>query len=257
MEKQISENFRNWACSLSGCDGGNPDADIWVCGIEWGGNRTEDYYQNDLRKEIEAGAYIPEAEYNWEEQLKYRYGISFAKLYTAIYGHDVGADLSYLSNKEHKVFKLNLYPIPFRNTDASIWNKYNLKKTTGINDKFSYAIWCQLNRFPAISNFINGTDSDNESIIYSPKIIIGTGISYASDFLQCFASGNLSQGVRLANIEANGEKREYFYGYLDKLRPDGKRTLIVVTPFLSGRYGLNSNALLQEMGDKIRSLAEF
>jgi len=31
----IPKNFQDWACSLSGCDGGNLEADIWwLCGIE-------------------------------------------------------------------------------------------------------------------------------------------------------------------------------------------------------------------------------
>jgi len=30
------ERFYEWATSLSGCDGGNTEADIWLCGIEWG-----------------------------------------------------------------------------------------------------------------------------------------------------------------------------------------------------------------------------
>ena len=32
----VSPQFRAWACSLSGCDGGNPNAPLYLCGIEWG-----------------------------------------------------------------------------------------------------------------------------------------------------------------------------------------------------------------------------
>lgn len=32
----IPNNFKEWACSLSGCDGGDINADTWLCGIEWG-----------------------------------------------------------------------------------------------------------------------------------------------------------------------------------------------------------------------------
>ncbi len=37
----VPENFKDWACSLSGCDGGNLKADTWLCGIEWGGGSAE------------------------------------------------------------------------------------------------------------------------------------------------------------------------------------------------------------------------
>ncbi len=33
----LKKEFIQWATSLSGCDGGNPEADIWLSGIEWGG----------------------------------------------------------------------------------------------------------------------------------------------------------------------------------------------------------------------------
>ena len=38
MITKIPDNFKKWACSLSGCDGGNLMADTWLCGIEWGGS---------------------------------------------------------------------------------------------------------------------------------------------------------------------------------------------------------------------------
>lgn len=34
-------------------------------------------------------------------------------------------------------------------------------------------------------------------------------------------------------------------------------TTLVVIPFPSGRFGLNSNALLQKFGDRIREIARF
>lgn len=32
----VNETFAKWAKSYSGCDGGNPERSIWLCGIEWG-----------------------------------------------------------------------------------------------------------------------------------------------------------------------------------------------------------------------------
>lgn len=52
-----------------------------------------------------------------------------------------------------------------------------------------------------------------------------------------------------ATLLANGpEKRTIYWTILDG-------TLLVVLPFLSGRYGLNSNALLQAAGEKIAALS--
>lgn len=43
MQQQVKE----WACSFSGCDGGNPNAPIWLCGIEWG-LRVKDGVANNI-----------------------------------------------------------------------------------------------------------------------------------------------------------------------------------------------------------------
>ncbi|MEC4686653.1 MAG: hypothetical protein VST71_13100 [Nitrospirota bacterium] len=51
----MNENMRLWACSLSGCDGGNINSDIWLCGIEWGGGSDGNYYEKDLPQEINKG----------------------------------------------------------------------------------------------------------------------------------------------------------------------------------------------------------
>jgi len=32
----LVENFKEWACSFSGCDGGDLKSPVWLCGIEWG-----------------------------------------------------------------------------------------------------------------------------------------------------------------------------------------------------------------------------
>jgi hypothetical protein len=59
---ELKTNFIQWACSLSGCDGGNPKADIWISGIEWGYNKNdktqEEYYKVDLAQEIANGEYF-------------------------------------------------------------------------------------------------------------------------------------------------------------------------------------------------------
>ena len=36
VEVKKIENFKKWLCSFSGCNGGNPRANIWISGIEWG-----------------------------------------------------------------------------------------------------------------------------------------------------------------------------------------------------------------------------
>lgn len=248
----IDRQFSDWACSLSGCDGGNPHASIWICGIEWGLNQDDTdqkkYYGTELPAEI--GAFDPDTftapkRYDWKNTMEGRspYGRSFAKLYTAIQGEPVGSYDSYIRNQcptGDEIFKLNLYPIAFNSTDDSLWGTYGLSEITGLQDKYIYRTWCFLNRFPAISRLVD---------TYRPRVIIGTGTSYLIDFMTCFAGTDASRGVLGSDVIGTDKTRRRYYWLR---RQNG--TLIVVIPFFSGSSGLNSNALLQEMGERIGSL---
>lgn len=56
----VKPEFKDWACSYSGCDCGDIKSQIWLCGIEWGfskeyGDSSEqyelkkkDYYTKEL-----------------------------------------------------------------------------------------------------------------------------------------------------------------------------------------------------------------
>lgn len=247
----LSNEFIDWACSLSGCDGGNPKADIWVCGIEWGhtgGEKAlEEYYTKELPGEIARGNYYPSGSYDWKHSLTYRYGISVAKLYSAIIGQKV-EDYRKIAEdcNGSELFKMNLYPIAFNNTNEDLWHKYGLNTVTGFEEKQLFKTWCFLNRFPSISDFVNE---------HKPKLIIGTGISYLTDFFVCFAGSkgvNTTINTENLGLQTPGNKpnsRKLFWAKLD----NGVTTLVVV-PFFSGSYGLNSDILLQETGSIIRKL---
>jgi hypothetical protein len=95
---KINENYKKWACSLSGCNGGNIKADTWICGIERGSGYKD--YQKDLTVDINQGKIDnPSDKYNWELQNKRRYGQSFAKLYTTI--HNVSDDYNIKNYKNY------------------------------------------------------------------------------------------------------------------------------------------------------------
>ena len=121
--KPEKKTFVEWTCSLSGCDGGNPDAPIWICGIEWGFSKRdgdpENYYKNILPHEITKGAYTPPSQkYDWDESVKFIYGRAIAKLYASINGESVSNYLEVIKKCDgSEIFKLNLYPIAFNSTD--------------------------------------------------------------------------------------------------------------------------------------------
>ena len=173
-----------------------------------------------------------------------------AKLYYAIKGNNLlednlsGKKYNYkkiADEKDNKLFKTNLYPIPFKSTDPELWRKHKLNELTGFDEKHLFKTWCFLHRFPAISKMVS-TKSP------TPKLIIGTGISYLTDFFACYAGAtNIDTVIKVGKLSKTKE-RSYYWAKLSN------GTTLVVIPFFSSQSGLNSDDLLQEMGEKIRDL---
>lgn len=130
----MEKTFNDWLLSFAGCDGGNVEADTWLCGIEWGykdsfeAERNE-YYKNGLLDEIKQGHVENDPDYDFftEESFKHQYNLKFYKLYIAIFGE----------NAKQELLKLNLSPIAFREDDADLWNE-DIAKATGIKTKSEY-----------------------------------------------------------------------------------------------------------------------
>lgn len=239
--KELSENFIKWACSLSGCDGGSPDAKIWISGIEWGFiGDPSNYYKNELPAEIAKGEYKPDLqEYPWKHSFTYPYGKSLAKLYCAIKGYDVKNYQEIAHKKNNELFKTNLYPIAFNSIDPSLWKYYKIDELTGFAEKNLFKTWCFLHRFPAIAKLAREK---------SPKLIIGTGVSYLTDFFACYAGNtNINTTINIGKLTRTKD-RSYYWAKLSN------GTILVVIPFFSSQFGLNSDYLLQEMGEKIKEL---
>ncbi len=246
---KLNTKFIEWASSLSGCNGGNPRAEIWVCGIEHGlgkSDNPENYYSNKLPQEIAKGAFTPSEKYDWRSHLKYGYGRSLAKLYSAVKGRDI-RNYKELANENdnHQIFQLNLYPIAFNSVKSDLWKQNKMPELTGFEEKHLFKTWCFLHRFPKISKMVSKTG-------YSPKLIIGTGVNYLTDFFSCFAGASgIDTPIHIGIIpisEKNKKKRIYYWAKLSN------GTLLVVIPFFSSQSGLNSDYLLQKMGEEIRNL---
>lgn len=238
--KNLDRNFIDWSCSLSGCNGGDPDADIWVSGIEYGIDKKEnkDYYSKSLKEEIQGGECSKRKTYKFKDVIKYRYHRNVIKLYCAIKKIDIEEHEKVAEESKGKeIFKLNLYPIAFRSTNPNLWKEHGLCEITGFAEKRLYQTWCFLHRFPAISKIVKKE---------SPKLIIGTGVSYLTDFFACYA-GAINMNTPI-NSDEVGEGRKYYWSRLNN------GTVLVVIPFFSSPSGLNSNNLLQKMGGKIREL---
>ena len=234
--------FKKWALDFSGCDGGDIGSpqrrSVWLCGIEWGGGHDAESLANSMSLDHS----IPPSGYeSWEENLAYRFNWQAMKLLAAIENNEVSAYKKYAQDIKPFVegssgfFKINLYPIAFKNTNFENW-KSEFSSMTNLNGKSEYLAWCERYRFPVLRKWASE---------YKPKLIICLGKSYASEFSKAFYEPEREL------TKEHIEERELFWGQ----NSDG--TLVVVIPFMVNRNGLTKNMSIQKFGSRIAELLEL
>lgn len=251
---QAKESFSNWAKTLVGCDGGDiARSDTWVCGIEWGyakekGQSADDYdqmlrkyYSEGLVAEMGRTAGHTHDTYDISAEASYRFGEKLAKLHAVIEGNHASQYREVAAKSSGtEIFKLNLYPIAFPETADYYWQKYELEYATGIQTKELYRVWCCLNRFPIFAGLVE---------THQPRLIVGTGVGYLTQFALAFGGRDIEGFERVClepASEKNGKAREMYVGMIRN------STLLVVTPFFGHPSGLNSDHLIQQVGNEIR-----
>lgn len=236
----IKEEFAKWATGYSGCDGGDigspASPSTWVCGIEWGG----DYISyNWLKEELETqddcdhfGGYD-----TGKENTDYPYNRNTMKLLAAIDGLQVSdykkfaIDIKPFVKGQKGYFKMNLFPLPFKNTSGERW-KIWIHELTGLSTKHEYVEWCRSNRFIFFRESLKK---------HKPKLVVCFGKSYKDDFFNAFCG----EGAKVTNEKIGG--RDLYWSRCEN-------TFVTVCPFPTSRYGLNSNKLLQDFGVRIRNI---
>ncbi len=236
----VGQKFSDWANSFAGCDGGNIRGRIWFCGIEFGGK--EDF---NLEKVNEPIHYSEDQLNEW---FKVQYDQKTLKLYASILGEGIDED-KYKEvaiqrkafDKDSDVFKMNLYPLAFKDTSDDLWNK-DFYNATGIPTKEIYRAYCQIYRFKTINSWV----IKNKDTL---KLIICTGLSYTKDFIMAFEG---MEGVHREPKEKMVMDKSMKYKVIN-----GDRTLLVIIPFLGWRkYDLYSNELIKEFGKEINNLCQ-
>jgi hypothetical protein len=238
----MSVNLDEWACSFSGCDGGNPNSNIWLCGIEPAYEHAtamerEYYYKNGLPEEIENGEHKLNRNYNFftDESMSFPFNLAFSKLYSVIQNGNV----SDMKNNTGEILKLNLSPIAFNKDDDSFWGE-SLVEATGIKTKTEFVEYLNtLNRF---------TDITKQ---HSPKLIVCIGNGYRDDFLRGFF-GNEKIEFKYETVKPESSNKNQNNRYIYHAKHND--TVLVVTPFSTSTNGLNSDQLLQSVGERIKEL---
>lgn len=238
----VSEQFFKWATGFSGCDGGDigspSSRSIWFCGIEWGGEHPADEHElthSIFTKNLEQ----PNDGYQeWTENIAYIFNWQAMKLLNAIHGGSVLDYKKFAYTNQPFVkgaegfFKMNLYPLAFKNTSHELW-KSGFSIATGLASKQDYISWIKENRFPILKRLVE---------THVPKLVVCVGKSYLSEFASVFSEN------------ASEFKCEVIDGRELNWTVNKQGSLVVVIPFMVNRNGLTKNVTIQKVGNRIGEL---
>lgn len=238
----VNELFAKWAVDLSGCDGGDigtpENPSVWWCGIEWGGGFSEksvDELQNVFKEEVNIDGYE-----NFEKNFAYIFNWNALKLLSVIEGYKLedykifGQDKRPFVKNEKGYFKMNLYPVSFKNTSHHFWTE-TFSNATGLATKSEYLDWIRGNRFRTLREITKK---------HCPKLIVCTGITFKDDFVTCFADDMIPNEEKIDN--------KSLFWVVNK-----NGTLVVIIPFMVNRYGLIRNASITKFGQRVSELLKL
>jgi len=233
LDSDVTSNgFKEWAQGFSGCDGGNPSGRIWLCGIEFGGGHTEKtLIYDDVTKP-------PWNNPDKDDFIRYQYNWKAIKLLAALNGGECAEYKSFFEeqscfDKKSNYFKLNLYPIGFKDTSHHRWENWLVLKT-GFASKQQYLGWCKKSRFPMLRRWL---------IDYSPRLVLCTGITRLEEFRSAFGDGT----EKVIEGKAGGKGFKYFL-------TNDRKTLVAIVYFLGGSKGLGSDDQLAATGKQLASV---
>jgi hypothetical protein len=239
---QINQDFARWAIGFSGMDGGNIHSQLWISGIEWGGNSPPSLFPTRFCYN-ENGRWIP----CWNQEFRqaepeyqgWQFDQKVAKIVLRLFGANLACNnyadymRDYLYTQHGHCFKLNLYPLNAPNTNPELWDE-RYYKLTGFPTKVHYWSWCSENRFPFIKSLLEK---------YSPKVVIAAGSSFRRDYILAF--GQPDQVFRQGIIRQVGNGHS-----VEEIVTNNNRTRLLITPFL-GQGGIMADADLLAIADLV------
>jgi hypothetical protein len=233
--------FEKWAAGFSGCDGGNPNGSIWICGIEFGlGHDLTQLRRNIHCVDASRPPSLEDADWSECELRSFpslQYNCKALKLLCALDGRYTSHREFYHAERcfrrDSNYFKLNLYPIGFRNTSDRNWTEWHAEET-GLENRSEYLRWCHEHRFQAMRDWVDQ---------FKPKLIICTGKTRCFEFFSAFGA----QWESRHTDETTGKQIVYSTANAGK-------TFVAVIYFLGGRYGLNSDLQILDTGRKLKQL---
>lgn len=208
-----------------------------MCGIEYGSGYSWQELVNLIHSEPRYDtAHIPPGFSDHRSNITNDFNGRAMKVLTAVLGENV-EDYKEVNERRRPFsagctgfFRLNLFPVAFRDTSHSRWSG-EFATSTGFSEKEAYLNFCQTERFKVLRQL---------AVERAPKLILCFGKTYTPDFVDAFAD---------ATCEMTEEVVE---GVTLSWLINAAGTLVAICPFPNSRF--NSNLKFQAMGDRIADL---
>lgn len=222
MNNQINPKFKEWACSFSGCDGGNINSSVWVCGLEWGRPHYENnqIQDRDLEPKFVSGSWDTNDEDVRTNLTGSKMGFNqkLAWFYSYLLGWNIchykdEAVNNHLFCQEGTGFKMNAFPISFKDRESIAWTD-TTRELTGLQDFEDYRKWCIEYRGDFFYKLIEK---------HNPRMVVCTGITSSNDFIEFFKCE-----------KSKKEPKDNFV----VCPTNNNNTLIFVVPFFNARKGI-------------------
>lgn len=229
---RLNEGRKNLMNPFVGCDGGNITANLCVVALEFGGRIKEwreaqyKYYGEDLVPYRDNECVIPD---KWKTS---PFDIILSKIYLSFFGPEIDSPnyedclIKKLYNRDSKIFKLNLFPLPHRQTKNDTYPTYR-DLIEDLPNKKDFQKECVQSRFPKILEFINSRDK------FKTIICFGIGEDNRKYYYKLFEQKQ--PNVKNAD-NISGKVRSETFQYNDKN--------VLILTFLGVRFGWNDKAIV-------------
>ncbi len=264
VEDKVPKLFLEVVRSFYGCTSGNIDSPVWLCGLEWGGglstevptvfDRSDIYGFEALQcKSLEdfIGAF-------WAPRSKFCQNALKVLLTIQSKGEYSKAQYDKKWDEKHRTvgpkgiaLVLNAFPISFKNRSVAnaAWQKYRVRLSE--RDTQSFPEWTGLKTVDDYRDFVCKYRKDTfiaERKKRCPKLIVCFGKTSNEHFRKIWGAEDKEEAIKISMEE--GGKPDCFGYVLDNINEDGTKkyeTVLFITPFIAGRYGLNSNKKIKKV----------
>lgn len=260
IPKKIQEVVK----SFYGCTGGNIFSPVWLCGLEWGGGYDASepilidgltpHYFDDLHcftvQEFRDSFWAPGSAF-CRNVIKI---LMAAQEGTYTGGYTNNFDV--LSKRKivgpyGLALILNTFPISMkgRNEASKSWDEYQVRLEDGSVE--SLKEWSGLSSFYEYKDYV----INNRSAIFTqqrmerlPRLIVCFGYE---DYLKLWGGDSKLDEGHICSLGSGGNDCSFYWLSNGERKP---RTLLLITPFPSGPYGLTKDIQFKNVFEKVNEL---